>query len=457
MRSPVLALVAVLGVLAVAAPAQAVSDELWGDQWSLGTSGLDVTRLWPHGRGAGVVVAVLDSGIDGGHPDLRGALWSNPREIPANGLDDDRSGVVDDVHGADLVDDDGDPLAPERHGTAEAGVVAARAGDGIGIAGVAPLAEVLSVRVLGADSRGRLDTVAKGVRYALDRGARILLLALSSDGNSRELERALEQAHAAGAVVVAAAGNAGRDIDLIPEYPASLPSPAVLGVGASDRDGSRAPFSNHGETAVDLWAPGVDITAPTPGGDWHVEYGTSSASAHVAGALALLSSVRPDLPVAQLAATLRATARPGRRIDLPAAMADLGVVTAPETRLRVGVRTGRTGRTAIRVALSPALPAAFAAEVNGRPVTVAGGRTLLRLRPGRHHVRVVARDAAGSVLSEATRTFRVARRGCRQSRSSARRRSRAARTCRARAGTSKGFSRKSARSSRRSPRASSRS
>lgn len=456
---PPVALSLLLALLAGAAPAAASSDALWDDQWSLGSAGLDVPRIWPHSRGDGVVVAVLDSGVDGTHPDLRGALWTNPGEIPGNGVDDDRSGFVDDVHGADLVDGDGDPLAAELHGTAEAGVVAARAGDGIGIAGVAPRAQIMSVRVLGADARGRLDTVARGVRYALDRGARILLLALTSDATNRDLERALDAAEAAGAVVVSAAGNAGRDIDLAPEYPASLPTPAVLGVGALDRAGARAVFSNHGERAVDVWAPGVDITAPGPGAGWHLEYGTSSASAHVAGALALLAAARPDLPVARLADTLRATARSRREVDLPAAMADVGIVTTPEARLRLAVRTARNGRTDVRMALEPALPAAFEALVDGTPVAVQDGRVRVRLAPGRHEVRVLARDVTGAVLSEASRAFRVipvcgAR--VRQSRSAARR-SRAARTCRARAGTSKGFSRKRERSSRRSPSARSRS
>jgi subtilisin family serine protease len=137
---------------------------------------------------------VLDSGADLAHPDLAGRLWVNRGEIPGNGRDDDRDGFVDDVHGADVVDRDRDPADANGHGTHVAGIVAARAGNGIGVAGMAPRARLMIVRVLDGSAAGSPREVARGIRYALAHGARILNLSVATRLAAPPLRAALDDA-----------------------------------------------------------------------------------------------------------------------------------------------------------------------------------------------------------------------------------------------------------------------
>ena len=297
---------AVAGVgLCAAPPAHAgVLDDLLGRQWPLAADGpLDVRAAWRASSGAGVVVAVLDTGVDLGHRDLAGAAWTNAGEVPGNGVDDDRNGWVDDVHGIDLVDGDGDPSDEEGHGTHVAGTIAARAGDG-GVVGVAPGALVLPVRVLGTRREGDARDVAKGIEYALDHGAQVINVSVNGDVVSEDLRRALRRATALGVPVVASAGNDARDLAVAPSYPAAYPEPSVVAVAATDRDGALAPFSNFGPGVVDLAAPGVHVLSSKRGGGHEWRSGTSMAAPHVTGALALLRAARPDLDLAGLRAAL---------------------------------------------------------------------------------------------------------------------------------------------------------
>jgi subtilisin family serine protease len=335
-------------------------------------------------------VAVLDSGMDPSHPDLIGAAWTNPFELP-NGADDDRNGVVDDLHGADLVDGDGTPADDHGHGTAEASIVAGRGL--VAVAGVAPAARVLPVRVLDRHNHGTTREAAAGIRYALGHGARILLMALNADRSDPDLEDAIAEAERAGAVVVATAGNDERDLDLRPSFPASLPSEAVLTVGAATATGERAWFSNWGGP-VDVVAPGVGVLGAAPGGGTTTLDGTSPAAAHVAGALALLQGARPDLATTTIRDALVATA-PGGRLDLLAALSVLGRAapasapararrSAPQTRRRTAsaarraacararaARRGATGRRgrSTRTRPSRSTPSCRAASRTGRPRT----------------------------------------------------------------------------------------
>src|SRR5262249_38252298 len=150
-------------------------DPFFSQQWALAhDSVLGTAEAWQQSTGAGAVVAVLDTGADMTHPDLQGALWTNPGEIPGNGIDDDHDGYVDDVHGADIVNHDGDPTDDEGHGTHVAGIIAARAGNGIGGAGLAPDAKLMIVKVLDNHRGGTAAGLAEGIRYALAHGAKII-------------------------------------------------------------------------------------------------------------------------------------------------------------------------------------------------------------------------------------------------------------------------------------------
>jgi subtilisin family serine protease len=254
---------------------------------------------WDVARGGAVTVAVVDSGVDLRHPDLRANLWRNPGEIPGNGIDDDGNGIVDDVHGADFVDGDGEPQDRHGHGTHVAGVLGARGGNGIGLAGVAWRVRLMAVRVLDADNAGSTETVARGIDYAVAGGARVVNVSVNSDVDDPALDAALSRAERAGVLVVASAGNLGRDLGRVPSFPVCSPHANVLGVGTA------ASFANFGGGCVDVQAPGVGVVGTRLGGGYERRDGTSAAAPQVAGAAAVLLARNPRLTVGELTGALR--------------------------------------------------------------------------------------------------------------------------------------------------------
>ncbi|MGI9606377.1 MAG: S8 family serine peptidase [Acidimicrobiales bacterium] len=247
--------------------------------------------------GRGVVVAVVDSGVDFGHPDLAHAPWSNVGEDCSgapNGIDDDENGYIDDCGGWDFGDDDPVPFdgSNDAHGTHVAGIIAARAGNGIGIAGIAPDAEIMDLKV--SDSSGVISSsaIARAIRYAADNGADVINLSLGSAPGASlasvsQVADAVEYAGSAGVVVVAAAGNNGVSLDDSPVYPASLDQDHMLVVGASTPSDQRASFSNVG-SPVDIFAPGELILSTIPGGELAFQSGSSQAAPMVAATAALV-------------------------------------------------------------------------------------------------------------------------------------------------------------------------
>jgi membrane-anchored mycosin MYCP len=260
---------------------------------------LDPERVWPYSRGAGVLVAVVDSGVDADHPQLR------------------RQGKV--LAGRDFYLTGSLPGAFDcvSHGTAVAGIIAADQVPGIGFAGVAPDARILPVRISDRDisDQGqalRIDpqVVANGIRYAADQGAKVINLSLAGHDDFPAIRQAVAYAAAKDVVVVAAVGNAQQDASTeLPSYPAAYDG--VLGVGAVDIDGARLPGSQIGPY-VDLVAPGVKVLAATRvDGHAYVD-GTSFAAPFVAGTAALVRAAWPQLTAAQVVARLEATASPAR-------------------------------------------------------------------------------------------------------------------------------------------------
>jgi subtilisin family serine protease len=346
------------GVRRLARAAVAAGDPQSADQWPLrGDRPMGVRTAWRQTRGGDVTVAVVDSGLDLGHPDLAPNLWTNPGEIPGNGVDDDGNGFVDDVHGWDFVAGDGDPQDTNGHGTHVAGIIGARGGNGIGVAGVAWRARLMAVRVLGDDATGLATTVADGIRYAVANGARVVNLSLAGPQYSPDLEAAVADAEAHGVLVVAAAGNEGRDLTSAPSYPASLPEENVLGVAATAPSGGLASISDRGPGA-DLAAPGEDVLSTALGGGDEWRTGTSMAAPHVTGALVLLAAARPDLDWRGLRDALLASARPdglpvgAGTLDAGAALARVipaGAWVAAPARARHS-RSHRAKRRAARAA-----------------------------------------------------------------------------------------------------------
>ncbi|MCJ7831231.1 MAG: S8 family serine peptidase [Dehalococcoidia bacterium] len=277
-----------------------------------------------------VVVAVLDTGVDTGHPDLKDSIWTNPAEVAANNKDDDGNGCVDDIHGcnfapsissschykntpnSEIGDDDG-------HGTFVAGIIAARANNQIGVAGTAPNVTIMPVKVLDCVGAGTAESAAAGVLYAARSGARILNVSFGGDQDSKAVRDAIEQAHDVyGAVIVSSAGNTGS---AQVAFPARLDE--VIGVSASDHNNpdAKTTFSNWGP-GIDVAVPGVDIVSTLPqrlcgedfpcigGQPYATGKGTSFSAALVSGAAALILSRSPTLSPDEVARHLIETAAP---------------------------------------------------------------------------------------------------------------------------------------------------
>ncbi len=275
------------------------TEPLSDEEWALDT--LRVKRAWRETTGnPGVVIALVDSGIEMSHPDLRDRLYTNPGEIAGNGIDDDGNGLVDDIHGWDIVDDDNDPGDPTvGHGTEVAGVALASL-NGIGVVGIAPTATLLPIRAC-TNSCGLFD-VAWGIVYAVDSGADIINLSLGGFAQPGPLSDALDYAQSKGVLVVAAAGNTATDVDGQQFVPASLPNPNMVTVAATDRTDRLWDGSNTGKTTIDVGAPGVEIATTTLSslGSFGSVTGTSFSAAQVSGTAALMLSVNPALAPEEL-------------------------------------------------------------------------------------------------------------------------------------------------------------
>ncbi|GGJ97173.1 hypothetical protein GCM10010123_28960 [Pilimelia anulata] len=254
------------------------------EQWQLGA--LHARAAWRHATGAGVTVGVIDSGVDSSHPDLAG------RVLP----------------GLDLVSDDHDGTYDAvGHGTTVAGLIAGRADDSTGAVGVAPGASILPVRVLDASNRyDDAAVVARGIRWAVDRGASVLNISLGGAGGSEALADALRYAFRHDVVVVACTGNLGPGAPSGVWFPARFPG--VVAVSGLTRDPERSWRSAVTGPATALSAPATSLVGARPGGYWTVQ-GTSFAAPLVAASAALVRSRWPDLPAGQVIERLLRTSR----------------------------------------------------------------------------------------------------------------------------------------------------
>jgi subtilisin family serine protease len=242
---------------AMAAPAP--DDTFFGELWGLSDPvlpdpGLGALDAWETTEGGGQVIAVLDTGVDLTHPDLEGNLWTNPSPGP----------VDEDLHGFDFVDDDGNPDDFNFHGTHVAGTAAAVADNAQGIAGVAPKAQIMAVRVLDGNGSGSTVEIAEGIEYAADHGADVINMSLGGPAGAGDKAMGDAIAAATDVVVVVAAGNEGVDNDVEPHSPCVLPQANLICVAALNRSGALAGFSNFGVKSVDLAAPGTIILSSKP-------------------------------------------------------------------------------------------------------------------------------------------------------------------------------------------------
>ena len=326
-------------------------DPKFHNQWNLAldeslgeneVSHIGATKSWGIETGsADVIVAIVDTGIDYYHQDLRENIWENPGETgldlvgndkATNGIDDDRNGYIDDNHGWNFYYNNNDPLDDNRHGTHVAGIIGAAGNNGTGISGVCWKTSLLPIKFLSPAGIGVTSDAVASINYCTQLGVDVSNNSWGGGEYSRALKDAIYNAGQANCIVVTAAGNEGKNISKSPVYPAAYDLSNVLSVTASSQDGGLPLFANYGESNVDLAAPGVRILSTFPNDKYGYLDGTSMAAPHVAGALAMLKSRYPNLSAGKLknrllAATdadpiLEAKCQTGGRLNLYKALND---------------------------------------------------------------------------------------------------------------------------------------
>lgn len=266
-----------------------------------------------------VIVAVIDTGIDTQHPDLKKNLWNNPGEIGLdkkghnksfNGIDDDNNGYIDDVHGWDFVYNQ--PIKSDRHGhgTHVSGIIGAVGNNGIGISGISPQVSLMALNYYNTKSSSdhkNLENTVKAIYYAINNGANIINYSGGgSEANPKEFA-AIKQAFNKGILFVSAAGNKKPKDKVNSYYPADYPLPNIISVTAINKDNNVLNTSNFNESRVDIAAPGGSIYSTLPNGQYGFMTGTSQATPFVSGVAALIKAKYPDFSPQQIKKQLTTT------------------------------------------------------------------------------------------------------------------------------------------------------
>jgi serine protease len=378
------------------------SDPSRGQQWDL--TKIKATDAWQQSTGAGVTVAVIDTGVDARHPDLAGQVLTGYDVINKS------TGIATD---------------PNGHGTHVAGTIAAATGNGVGVSAVAPDTTILPIRVLGAGGTGYMSDAATGIIYAADHGANVINMSLGSTSKVTAVSNAIAYARSKGVTVVAAAGNQ-RESGSPTSYPAA--DAGVIAVAATDSADAAAFYSNEA-SYVDVAAPGSAIYNTYPGNRYATMSGTSMASPHVAAVAALLKAYNPSLTPDQIEAALEESAKDlgaaGKdadygygRIDAVAALAAVTVpaATAPATSAAASTPT-TVPATTVPTTTGPAPSATVTTAPSASPtvsatpaptstVTPAPTKTATapKLRPV---IKVISRNTKALYGSTATVSYTV--------------------------------------------------
>lgn len=269
--------------------------------------------------GEGVLVAVIDTGVDYTHPDLKGNIWVNQNEIPDNGIDDDKNGYVDDVYGVDVVAGKGSGNDDNGHGTHVAGIIAA-SNNNMGVVGIAYNAKIMPIKAGQSSGYFNQSSIAKAIIYAYENGADVINMSFGGTASSIAVEDALTLAYT-NCVLVAAAGNDSApnearfpgDPDVLPNYPAAYAY--VLGVMSVGENGVESSFTNYDVEAFnaveyELYAPGSNMLSTIPNGKYATWNGTSMAAPVVSAMAALVRANywdRETYPTKFIAGQLTAT------------------------------------------------------------------------------------------------------------------------------------------------------
>lgn len=391
-----------------------------GEQWSLSQASdidIDGTEAWDRATGSGAVVAVIDTGVDATHPDLRG------RVLDGYDFSGAETGATSDVVG---------------HGTHVASIVA---GGGAGMAGVAPDAKIMPLKVFSDSASGfSMEGYLRAIKYAADNGADVINISLGCGGTascySQSEFDAISYANDRGVVVVAAAGNGdaagmgmNNDATSTPDYPSGYDLPNIVSVTSSTRLGGWSTWSNYGARGVDLAAPGESILVARPGSAYTSVTGTSFSAPHVTGAIALLAAARPTASADELRATLVAAV--DKVGDLASRTVSGGTLNA-DSALRTSVPSANAGgrptltapKANARLATPPTLTWKLPARWKSVRVELRGpggawttpvGATRRALaqpkaawRSGTYRWRIVTRPASGAPVATAWRSYRLA-------------------------------------------------
>ncbi len=249
-----------------------------------------------------IIVAVVDTGLDSSHQVFKsvgqggtGAIWTNPREIPANGIDDDYNGFVDDVNGWNFISNSGNFFDDDGHGTHVSGIILGVGTDILAQTLEESKIEIMPLKFLGADGSGSTANAVRAISYAINNGAKVINNSWGGGGYSRALHEALSYAYNHQVLIVNAAGNYSSDNDNSSMYPANLDVPSVISVAAVNNLDRLASFSNFGSSHVQVAAPGVSILSTVPGNYFAGMSGTSMAAPFVSGLAALVWREAPGL------------------------------------------------------------------------------------------------------------------------------------------------------------------
>ncbi|MBK1988762.1 S8 family serine peptidase [Sphaerospermopsis aphanizomenoides BCCUSP55] len=288
--------------------------DLGGNNW--GADMVNAPAAWENGHtGQGIIVAVLDTGVDYNHEDLNNNIWTNNKEIAGNGIDDDGNGYVDDYQGWNFDSKNNNVLDDNGHGTHVSGTIAGE-NNGRGVTGIAYNSQIMAVKVLDKNGSGSYANIANGIRYAVDNGADVINLSLGGNSSNNTLKSAIEYAGSKGVIVVMAAGNDG---DSTPTYPARYAYDSGIAVGAVNQNNQLTNFSNRsGSQEIKyVTAPGEDIYSTLPDNKYGTYSGTSMAAPHVAGVVALMLSANPNLTESQVREIITSTAENGTNAQDP--------------------------------------------------------------------------------------------------------------------------------------------
>lgn len=290
-------------------------DELYALQKSRSrTADIGAQEAWTKTTGSrDVLVAVIDSGVDYNHEDLKDNYWHNPGENGvdgkgknknSNGIDDDDNGLVDDWGGWNFIKNNNNPMDDNYHGTHCAGTIGATGNNGIGVVGVNWNVSIVGLKFLDKEGNGTLENAVLAIEYATKIGVHIMSNSWGGDEYSETMAAAIRNARDAGILFVVAAGNNTSDNDVSLDYPSGYNIENIVSVAAIDSEGELAGFSNYGVKTVHIAAPGAKILSTFPNNSYDFLDGTSMAAPQVAGAAALIKARFPNLNARQLKARL---------------------------------------------------------------------------------------------------------------------------------------------------------